>query len=299
MYNFVNKKKCNFCNSSKEKHKLIGYRLSKSQGLITNKRNKDFVTKIYKCSDCKLIFCNPQPEPIDEFLRYEKLEFKQMTTLQDKNLFEKELNIVKNFFKKEIKNKKSLEIGSGLGLILNKLHQNGYEVHGIEPTKNFYEKSILLHPHLKTNIYNNSIEKADFKKLYFDLITLTSVLEHLYDPNEALKKSLRWLRKGGLIHIEVPHSNWLISKLINIIKKLFFQKYVTNLSPMHLPFHYYEFSLDSFILNGKINGYKVKEYYIRESEIDFKIPKFIKYILIYLMKKTKSGKQLIVFLEKI
>ena len=78
-----------------------------------------------------------------------------------------------------------------------------------------------------------------------------------------------------------------------------FQKYVTNLSPMHNPFHYYEFSLNSFKINGQINGYKIRQYYVKSTDVEIKIPSIFKKILKKIMIKKNNGKQIVVFLEKI
>ena len=78
-----------------------------------------------------------------------------------------------------------------------------------------------------------------------------------------------------------------------------FQNNVTNLTPMHPPYHYYEFSIKSFILNGKLNGYSVVYYFYRVSEVEYKIPAIFKFLLKKLMRKPITGKQLIVFLKKL
>ncbi len=68
---------------------------------------------------------------------------------------------------------------------------------------------------------------------------------------------------------------------------------------MHPPYHYYEFSKKSFEVSSKIMGYKILYYYIRVSDIELKIPNYLKLFLKTLMKYTKTGKQLIIFLEKL
>ena len=73
-------------------------------------------------------------------------------------------------------------------------------------------------------------------------------------------RAVKWLKKDGLIHIEVPDANWLISKLVNYYYKVTFAGYVTNISPMHPPYHLYEFSKESFRKNGEINNYFVADY---------------------------------------
>ncbi len=88
----------------------------------------------------------------------------------------------------------------------------------------------------------SSVEDADFPARSFDFITFGAVLEHLYSPSLALSRALGWLRPGGIIQAEVPSSDHLLSKLLNFYFRLRGTNYVTHLSPMHPPFHLYEFS---------------------------------------------------------
>lgn len=143
---------------------------------------------------------------------------------------------------------------------------------------------------------NEIVETVKYPDNYFDFISLGAVLEHLYNPSDILESTLRWLKPGGIIHIEVPSSDWLISKLINLYYKLTCRDYVSNLSPMHMPYHLYEFSLNSFRMNSR-NKYKIVfyEYYVCKTFL----PPFMDFIIKPIMKKTNTGMQLCVWLKKI
>ena len=52
---------------------------------------------------------------------------------------------------------------------------------------------------------------------------------------------MKWLKPGGIVHIEVP-SKHFINKLVNIYYRLIGTNYLL-ISAMHTPFHLYEFSL--------------------------------------------------------
>ena len=69
------------------------------------------------------------------------------------------------------------------------------------------------------------------------------MLEHLQDPAAALTRALGWLAPSGLIHVEVPSAKWLLGRLLNLATRGLGMDYVTNLSPMHPPYHLYEFTL--------------------------------------------------------
>lgn len=61
-YTFKDITICNMCGDSVENHKLIGRRLNNSQG-FNPKNKKGIATTIFKCTNCNLIYSNPQPIP--------------------------------------------------------------------------------------------------------------------------------------------------------------------------------------------------------------------------------------------
>ena len=119
----------------------------------------------------------------------------------------------------------------------------------------------------------------------------------MYDPSNSLRKALGWLKSGGIIHAEIPSSNWLTNKIINFLYKIRGMDYVANISPMHTPYHLYEFDIKSFLKNAKINGYEVvqHQYYV----CDTYLPSFLDFIVKPIMKATNTGMQLSIWLRKI
>jgi predicted SAM-dependent methyltransferase len=147
-----------------------------------------------------------------------------------------------------------------------------------------------------SKIQNKAKEDADFDSEVFDFITFGAVLEHLYNPGKAIEKALNWLKPGGIIHIEVPSSHWLTNKLINRIYKLKGTDYVANLSPMHEPYHLYEFGLKSFQKHAAIHKYTIADH--RYIVCDTFLPKSLDFILKPYMKNTDKGMQLALLLMK-
>lgn len=172
----------------------------------------------------------------------------------------------------------------------------GFETYGFEPSEQFYERAISKMGINPDRLQLGMIEKTEYPENYFDFISFGAVLEHLYDPSDSILKAMKWLKPNGIIHIEVPSSDWLIAKIINLYYKLRGTDYVSNLSPMHEPFHLHEFGLKSFQEHGRQHGYELVsyEYYVCLTYM----PKFIDYILKPYMKKTNTGMQLCVWLKK-
>lgn len=178
-----------------------------------------------------------------------------------------------------------------------KAFQNaGLDVYGIEPSEPFYNRAIEQMGFGKEQLQLKAVEDASFEKEFFDIVSISAVLEHVYDPSETIKKSMEWLKKDGLLHIEVPSSSWLVNSLANFIYKIQGYDFVANISPMHSPFHLYEFELDSFKLNSELLNYDIAEhrYYVADTFL----PKFLDPIVKPWMKFRNSGMQIEVWLRK-
>lgn len=142
-----------------------------------------------------------------------------------------------------------------------------------------------------------TVEEAKFPASSFDFITFGAVLEHVYDPATAIQRALTWLKPSGVIQIEVPSSDHLMPTFINAYFRLKGTNYVTNLSPMHSPFHLYEFTRKSFMEHGARVGYTICNSYIEVASIRH-VPAFAKPLLHHWMAKTRRGQQLTVWLRK-
>ena len=122
------------------------------------------------------------------------------------------------------------------------------------------------------------------------------MLEHLADPSAAMKKAVGWLKPTGVLYVQVPSSNWLFSKILNTYFRFIGTELVTNLSPMHAPFHLYEFSLESFRRNGEINNYEIKAKHFIEG--DHFLPKRFTPLIDKFLNATNTQMQVEVWLQR-
>ena len=97
------------------------------------------------------------------------------------------------------KKKDVLDIGSGTGVFLYQMKKKGWNVNGIEVDKRFANFSNIF----KLNVVKKNILNCKFIKK-FDLITFNKVLEHVVAPIKVLKASKKFLKKDGIIYIELP-----------------------------------------------------------------------------------------------
>jgi 2-polyprenyl-3-methyl-5-hydroxy-6-metoxy-1,4-benzoquinol methylase len=285
------------CGSETSTHTVLGKRLNRSQG--KNPKGKiGITTTIAKCCHCGLIYSNPQPVPYDLQDHYGVTPedyWKESYFQMREDHFQGELKRIHQLidFRKGMK---SLDIGAGLGKTMVALRDAGFDAYGFEPSPQFYERVVSKLGIGRDKLKLAMMENAEYANDTFDFITFGAVLEHLYDPSEAIIKAMTWLKPNGLMHIEVPSSDWLMNKLINAFYRLKQTDYVGNISPMHNPFHLYEFGLKSFHEHSMKNRYDVAfhEYYVCPTNM----PKVVDYVLRKLMKRTGTGMQLCVWLIK-
>ena len=295
-YHFQEVEHCNFCNAPTSKAKVLGKRLNQSQGLFPSKKI-GITTTIMQCSHCKLVFPNPIPFPDTLSQHYDI----PPDSYWKPQYFEINIQYFKNQITQfqKLTNKKEgkvLDIGSGIGKALIALENAGYEAFGIEPSPPFYQKAIEKMNIKPEKLQCLSIEEAEYEPNTFDWIIFGAVFEHLYKPSEALLKAINWLKPNGLIHIEVPSSNYFLSSLINFLHKIRGSDYVSHLSPMHVPFHIYEFRLSTFQLHSQLHNYSIRHSILYPCTCYF--PPFLDYFAKQWMKLTNTGMQLEVWLQK-
>jgi len=298
-YSFKYVVNCDMCGEDISNHKRLGQRLNQSQGL--NPKNKIGISvSVNKCNNCGLIYSTPQPIPFniqdhygipsEDYWTSEYFELDSM-------YFLKQIKTVKKLLSFD-NGMTALDIGCGIGKCIIQLEKNGFIAYGVEPSKTFYQKAISVMNIKKDKIQFCPIEDVNFSNEKFDFITYGAVFEYLYNPSTSLKRALSWLKPNGIIQIEVPSSKNLNSKLINIYYKLRCSNYVTNLSPMHSPFHLFEFDIRSFKILGSRLGFEVVEFSYEAGTVHY-IPRVFHSIFRRFMSITNTENQLTVYLKKV
>ncbi|GER93557.1 class I SAM-dependent methyltransferase [hot springs metagenome] len=157
------------------------------------------VSNLLECKECGIVF------DINASLDKAFYEDERASSIDGKKIKSRNRNVkqrvrlLKRFLKREYS---LLDIGCGEGLFLKEAYKLVNDVKGIEPTKFYveYAKNSLNLP-----VQQGFIEDFDFSQHPFDMVTMFHVLEHLYNPVQALKKVYSWLKPGGYLVIEVPN----------------------------------------------------------------------------------------------
>jgi ubiquinone/menaquinone biosynthesis C-methylase UbiE len=280
--------------------KTIGRRLDRHQGLRPVKQ-AGVLTTVQRCRDCGLVFSNPIPiprnlgthydVPVDDYWKG------QVKTGHPDHYFSGQITRFRDLWPDNSELPPvALDIGAGMGKAMVSLAHSGFEAHGIEPSPSFHEFAVTHTGLSPDRVQLASVEDASFSDGSFDFVTFGAVLEHLPQPAEALRKALRWTRPGGLVHVEVPSSDWLMARLVDTAYRAQGLDYTCHLSPLHMPYHLYEFTAKSFDAFAVREGCEVafRHLYVGATYA----PRWLDPILKRVMAATKTGMQLEVWLRQ-
>lgn len=126
------------------------------------------------------------------FLPTEKVEY-------DFNVFE---------LKKSEKGK-LLDVGCGNGGFISSLKKKGWDVEGIDSDN----KAVNFCINNGLDVKLGDLNSQNYADNTFDFVTLSHVIEHVYNPVELLNEIYRILKPGGQIILATPNSkSWMFNK---------------------------------------------------------------------------------------
>lgn len=141
-------------------------------------------------------------ETTDNFQKHTKKNFLQKALIG--NFYTNLTLLVKESRSKEI-----IDVGCGEGFTIDRLQKNGVKANFIGV--DFLDKAIKIGRKMypKLNLKKSNIYKLPFKNGSFDLTICTEVLEHLEDPNKAVRELKRVTRK--FILFSVPNEPFFMT----------------------------------------------------------------------------------------
>lgn len=176
---------------------------------------KDWKYEVVMCTQCDLLFRNPNVQPQHLHLLYDQVDYNKFLTggYGGKKRQEKYEGVL-NSFADLIPEKgplKVLDFGCGNGLFLNLAKRRGYQGWGVDlsPHSIAHAKKMLGHDRLWCG------DLQDIKELEserFDLITLWSVLAHLPRPIDTFSMIRKYLKPGGALLVFTVNANSLLLK---------------------------------------------------------------------------------------
>ena len=155
---------------------------------------------IVECPKCKLEFIYNQPT-FDEIRKIYSNEYYKswgMESGETNEVSYMKKSTFHNMLLKILPYKKYgniLDIGTASGFLLEEAKKLGFEPYGVELSE--YSSSIAKKKFGDDRIHNGTLETSSFDKNFFDVITMTDLLEHVQDPVSTLKISYELLNNTG------------------------------------------------------------------------------------------------------
>lgn len=165
--------------------------------------------KLLQCNHCKFVFTSnaPAEQHISPYYNSEEyIEHSDTSSGLIYGIYHHARKLMLRYKLKKIRQlntgKKLLDIGSGSGYFMNHMHQNGFEVNGVEIS----EKAIALcQQKFKITAHKPSEFLAGKLARNYDIITLWHVFEHVYSFNEYMRLFSDSLNDDGYLLLALPN----------------------------------------------------------------------------------------------
>ena len=163
---------------------------------------------VYRCPECGLGVLDPRPseEEIDRLYREQYFSEQYNDGIGiDSPHFRKVLRNEDHrtrFIRSAKQSGRLLDIGCGYGYFAAACREMGYDVQGID-VSDWAAKHAIQRLGIHVNI--GKIDAIQLQAHSFDVITMWHFLEHVPDLHLVLRKAKTWLKKDGILVIDVPN----------------------------------------------------------------------------------------------
>ncbi|MCX7638982.1 MAG: class I SAM-dependent methyltransferase [Pyrinomonadaceae bacterium] len=165
--------------------------------------------QIRECSKCLTIFIGHLPR-LDESENYDS--YYTEANLKVPEFIYKRLSDLVESFSSYRQTNRWLDIGFGAGALMQVAAELGWDVYGIEVSKSAVEQA----KNLGFKVFHGELHEANYEDGFFDVVTASEILEHLYEPQKLLNEVHRVLRPGGLFWATTPSSRGITPRFLGI-----------------------------------------------------------------------------------
>lgn len=163
---------------------------------------------VVRCHDCGLCYTNPRPTP-QSILRCYQAEYAPHQAADD-SAARRRRRTQWSQWTAMLRGRRQiawhgqgrlLDFGCGSGSFLRRMHDEGWQVVGIDSSPAVVER---IRTQMGLRALAGSLPHPELAAGSFDVITMWQVLEHVHRPLEVLGEARRLLAEGGRLVISVP-----------------------------------------------------------------------------------------------
>lgn len=168
---------------------------------FASRKTPEFMShRMVACLECDLVYAPQPPGDTELAAAYHQAEYDSTEEAED--AADAYARAIQPVFANLPQRESALEIGTGTGVFLNRLQQEGFSVLvGVEPSTAAIDAA---HPEQRAWIRQGVFEESAFSPETFDLICCFMTMEHVPDPATVARSAFKLLRPGGAF-VTVTH----------------------------------------------------------------------------------------------
>jgi len=165
--------------------------------------------KILICESCRSLFTDrlPNNSVVENYDFYYG-----ETNLQVPDFVRKRLKEIIDEFSKYRLTNRLVDIGFDAGTLLEVASEAGWQCFGVEVNKLAVKQAETK----GFDVFYGELHQANYESNYFDVITASEVIEHVFEPIKLLKEIHRILRPGGVFWATTPSAEGISFRLLGI-----------------------------------------------------------------------------------
>lgn len=263
---------CNLCSSNDTDFLFLRDGASVLMGKRRFPEKEQF--RLVRCKKCGFVYVNPRPRDTEShYVEEYHLSNKLLNTKFGDFIY---YIYYKLFRRIPFHNKdggRILDLGCGIGRYSRMLKKQGWQTFGVDINAfvcEYAQKKLNL-----DNIFCGDLIQANYPDKYFDVVTLWSSVNHIYNPLEIFKEAHRILKKDGMIVLgDVPNFDSFEFRIFGVYNAL-----------LSVPYHLYHFTPDTLSRMLKKAGFN-----IAKISYDFPLPASLSWSLINLLEDRTNCK---------
>lgn len=207
--------RCYLCGSTKARPIVSGVRSTARPAISANvyactNRVPMHALSVVECAQCRLRALFPAGPPNEAEQAYEAVEDLEYLRIEPHRSVAFQA-LVRRLRQWSSPPGRLLDVGCYTGLFVDAALADGWDAHGLEPSRWAAERAAERAP---SRITQGFLWRAPFAPASFDVITSWDVIEHLADPKADLERMVNLLRPGGWLFLSTMASEALLPRLM-------------------------------------------------------------------------------------